>query len=123
MTQIAITILIADDSLFQRTVLGKAAREQGYAVVEARDGLECLDRIRGERPAVVCLDLNMPGLKGQEVLETLAQEGLAVPAIVVSADVQHSTRARCEELGARAFLNKPVAPEAFIEALRKVLHG
>ncbi len=123
MTQTATTVLIADDSLFQRAVLGKAARELGFRVIEARDGLECLEKVRAERPAVVCLDLNMPGLKGVEVLEAMAGEGISASALVITADIQHSTRGRCEELGARAFLNKPVDPARFADALRTVAHG
>ena len=102
------TLLIADDSMFQRFQTTKAVREAGYEVIEAKDGGECLQKAREQHPAALLLDLNMPDPGGIAVLEVLSRELPDIRVAVVTADIQETTKARCLELGAKAFLNKPV---------------
>jgi CheY-like chemotaxis protein len=103
------TIVIADDSMFQRFQTSKTAIAAGFDVYEAKDGQECLRLMLEKRPDVLLLDLNMPALDGLAVLGGLAAEG-AMPArvYVLTADIQDTTRKRCMELGAYACINKPV---------------
>lgn len=101
-------LIVADDSMFQRFQSAKTAKEAGFEVVEAKDGAECLRLVRERRPDVLLLDLNMPDPGGVAVLEALAAEAADVRVCVVTADIQETTKARCLELGAKAFLNKPV---------------
>ena len=110
-------LIVADDSMFQRFQSAKTAKEAGFEVLEAKDGAECLRLLRENRPDVLLLDLNMPDPGGVAVLEALAAEAADVRVCVVTADIQETTKARCLELGARAFLNKPVDHEA----LRQIL--
>lgn len=102
------TLLIADDSMFQRFQAAKTAKECGFTVVEAKDGEECLRLSKEHRPQVLLLDLNMPDPGGLAVMEVLARELPDIAVVVVTADIQETTRARCRELGAKGFLNKPV---------------
>jgi two-component system, chemotaxis family, chemotaxis protein CheY len=115
------TLLIADDSMFQRFQAAKAAKEAGFEVIEAKDGNECLSQARTQRPKAVLLDLNMPDPGGLAVMEILARELPDIRIVVVTADIQETTRARCLELGAAGFLNKPVDPQALGQALRALL--
>ncbi len=112
-------LIIADDSMFQRFQSAKTAKEAGFEVIEAKDGDECLRLVREHRPDVLLLDLNMPDPGGVAVLEALAAEAADVRVCVVTADIQETTKSRCLELGARAFLNKPVDHEM----LRQTLEG
>jgi len=105
-------LLIADDSMFQRFVHAKVAREVGFEVVEAKDGQDCLAKVQAESPQALLLDLNMPGLNGVEVLQALKDQGIALLAMVVTADIQDTTRKRCLDLGVAEFLNKPVDESA-----------
>ena len=111
------TILIADDSMFQRFMHAKVAKNFGYDVMEAKDGNECLELARSVRPDVMLLDLNMPGLGGMEVLKTLRDEGLSMQVLVITADIQDTTRQRCEELGVAGFVTKPVDEAQLKEVL------
>ena len=111
------TVLIADDSMFQRFQAAKTAREAGFDVIEARDGEECLRLAREHRPALLLLDLNMPDPGGLAVMEALAKDLPGIPVVVVTADIQETTRARCLDLGAKVFLNKPVDADALRQAL------
>ncbi|MEF3697907.1 response regulator [Desulfolutivibrio sp.] len=103
------TILIADDSMFQRFQTSKTAVAAGYDVLEAKDGRECLQLVLEKRPDVLLLDLNMPALDGLAVMERLVAAG-AMPAriYVLTADIQDTTRKRCMDLGACDCINKPV---------------
>ncbi|HWQ10272.1 MAG TPA: response regulator [Holophaga sp.] len=115
------TLLIADDSMFQRFQAAKAAKEAGFAVLEAKDGEECLRLAREFRPQALLLDLNMPDPGGLAVMEILARELPDIRIVVVTADIQETTRERCLQLGAREFLNKPVDPAALGQSLATLL--
>ena len=67
------------------------------------------------------LSLLMPDPGGLAVMEILARELPDIRVVVVTADIQETTRVRCLELGAVAFLNKPVDPSALAQALRALL--
>lgn len=115
------TVLICDDSMFQRFMIGKVAKELGHDVLEAMDGQDCLDKARAMHPEVVLLDLNMPVLGGIEVLEALAGEGDTSRVVVLTADIQDTTRARCLALGAREVVNKPLGESPLRDLFRRVL--
>ena len=102
------TILVCDDSLFQRRILTSIVEKNGNTAIEARNGHECLDIARKHKPDLILLDLLMPEYDGFAVLTDAKKEELGIPIIVITADIQDLTRSECLELGARAFLNKPV---------------
>ncbi len=102
------SLLIADDSMFQRFMHAKAAKEEGFEVMEAKDGHECINLARTNTPDIILLDLNMPEMNGMEVLQILAQEKIATKILIITADIQDTTRKRCLELGVKGFVTKPV---------------
>ncbi len=112
------TLLIADDSMFQRFMHAKTAKEEGYEVLEAKDGKECLESALNDKPDVILLDLNMPAMNGMEVLQRLADQGNKSHVLVITADIQDTTKRRCKELGVKGFLNKPVDEEELKRLLR-----
>lgn len=115
------TVLIADDSMFQRFILGKIVQEQGHQLLEAKSGQECLDMALASDPDLVLLDLNMPGLSGFAVLEAFRQHAVRAKAVVITADIQSTTRSRCQELGAVEVLNKPLEEEVLRTLLPRLL--
>ncbi len=114
-------LLVADDSMFQRFQSVKVAKDCGFDVIEARDGDDCLVRGREERPDVILLDLNMPGPGGLAVMEALVRELPETRIVVLTADIQETTRTRCLELGAHGFLNKPVEPDSLRQLLASLV--
>lgn len=101
-------LLVVDDSLFQRMLLGRIAEDCGFVVTQAQNGKECLEKIAEAMPDAVLLDLNMPDVSGLDVLRTLHEEKRLPKTIVITADIQKSTRERCEAYGIVAMINKPV---------------
>ena len=111
-------ILIVDDNDAIRESLTDALTDEGYAVQGACDGTEALEMARRDPPAVILLDLMMPGLDGGTVAERLIQIGCRSPVIVVSADRRVAQRSRA--LGVAGFLLKPFDLDALVELIHKV---
>lgn len=114
------TILIIDDSRFTRSNIAKSLKNSNYEVLEADNGVAGLDMIIKHKPDFVITDLLMPEMDGFELLENLRSKGIAVPVIVMSADIQETTRRRIMELGAKTLLNKPFQSTTLLETLQKL---
>jgi two-component system chemotaxis response regulator CheY len=115
------TILVVDDSGMARRGTRRILEGAGYTVVEAEDGMIALEKYFIDKPDLVLLDLVMKGMYGIDVLTKLRALDAAARVIVLSADIQTSSREMVNEAGAAAFLNKPVAAEELIEAVRAAL--
>ncbi len=105
------TILLVEDDHGVRELAADVLRDEGYDVVEARDGLEALQIVEQHAPlsdhaAVVLLDLMLPKLSGLQVLERLQQAGGAAPP-VVAMSASHAHLSQAAMVGADATLAKP----------------
>ncbi len=114
-------VLIIDDSWLQRMNIGNIIKEGGYETIEAPDGKEGINLIDSRKPDCVILDLLMPEMDGIEVLKTLGDKTKGMPVIVVTADIQSTTRQQCLELGASEIINKPPKKEYLLEVIEKHL--
>lgn len=116
-------VLIVEDSNFQRSLIGSIAEESGFDVLGAENGREGLAAAIEHAPDCIITDILMPEMDGLEMIEAMQKQGQATPFIVVSADIQDSTRARARELGVVSFLSKPVQKAAVLEALAAAFSG
>ena len=116
-------VLVVDDSGMARRGTRRVLEEAGYVVVEAEDGLSALERFMLDRPDVVLLDLVMKGMYGLDVLAKLRELDPGVRVVVVSADVQTSSRDLVRTAGAAGFINKPAAPGQVVKTVAAVLNG
>ncbi len=116
-------VLLVDDSGLARRSTRRLLEAAGYSVVEAQDGLSALEQFAMEKPDVVLLDLVMKGMYGLDVLARLREMDPAVRVIVVSADVQTSSRELVQSAGAAGFINKPAAPGQVVETVSLVMNG
>jgi adenylate cyclase len=108
-------ILIVDDDPLNRRLLTKSLEQDGHRTTELDNGfaaLQALGAADAERPDLVLLDVEMPGLDGIEVLERLkADDELRhVPVIMISGVEDSASIVRCIEAGAEDFLPKPFDP-------------
>ena len=116
-----VKILVIDDSAFQRKILTHLINGLGYDVVTADNGEDGLSQALLQKPDVILTDLLMPEYDGYWLLEQRASQGIAIPVIIVTSDVQTTTMTRCLEMGVVGFLNKPVKAEELQSAIRKAL--
>jgi two-component system chemotaxis response regulator CheY len=114
-------ILLVDDSGMARRAARQILESAGYVVAEAEDGLVALERYFFEKPDLVLLDLVMKGMNGLDVLQKLTEMDQYARVIVVSADVQDSSRALAQSGGAAGFLNKPIDRATLLCAVEKAL--
>ena len=111
------TILVVDDSGLARRSVRRILEGEGYDVIEAEDGMSALEQYFVKKPAVVVLDLVMKGMYGLDVLAKLREIDAEARVIVLSADIQTSSRDLVETGGAHAFINKPVQPAELLAAI------
>ena len=114
-------ILVVDDSGLARRGTRRVLEGAGHSVSEAEDGMVALERYFVEKPDLVVLDLVMKGMYGLEVLAKLRELDPGARVIVLSADIQTSSRRMVDDAGAVAFLNKPVTPEDLLNAVNAAL--
>ena len=113
-------VLVVDDSRMSRKLTIKALPASwGVDISEAANGVEALEQYRMGKAHVMFLDLTMPVMDGYQVLEHLQREGLDTFVIVVSADIQPDMQKRVMELGALAFVQKPVNEDKIIGVLKQ----
>jgi class 3 adenylate cyclase/CheY-like chemotaxis protein len=103
------SILIVDDSRFNREFFCRLVNSLGYVSRTADNGKSALAAIRSTPPDLVLLDILMPQMDGHEVLSHMRRENLLhhIPVVVVSAVDDQSSIARCIEAGADDYLIKP----------------
>ncbi|MEI7434692.1 MAG: response regulator [Methanomicrobiales archaeon] len=118
-----VTVLLIEDSAFQRKVVSSIVKDLGYDVITADNGNEGLNRILTDKPDVILSDLLMPEYDGTWVLEQLKAKGIKTPVLIVTSDVQTSTKDHCMRLGAFGYLNKPVQTDLLKSAIEKALAG
>ena len=105
----ATKIMVVDDEEMVRILIQKALREAGYETISAASGEEALQKLSQppeERPALVLLDIMMPGMSGIEVLKAM-RERFDLPVIMVSGQHDVNTMSETLNLGADDFLKKP----------------
>lgn len=116
------TVLIADDSWVIRQYLSKLLiTNTNYEVIEAVDGIDALEKIETNQPDCILLDLLMPNLNGDDVLETMRKQQIDTPTIIITADIQETTKAKCIKLGAFDFINKPPNEKELLEVVELAL--
>jgi CheY-like chemotaxis protein len=112
-------VLICDDSNLARKQVLRSLPEQWKANVQlAKHGLEALDVLRREPVDVMFLDLTMPELDGVGVLQAIKDENISVKVFVISADIQPEMQSKVLDLGAKAFLKKPVNGDVLVSTLQ-----
>jgi two-component system invasion response regulator UvrY len=117
-------ILIVDDHPIIRTGLRRLlASEPDIEIREAATGREAISAFREDRPALVILDLNLPGLGGLEVIARLKIADPAARILVLSMHDEEIHVTRALQAGAIGYISKNAPPGEIIEAIRRVADG
>ena len=113
-------VLVVDDDFELRSIVGFALRQGGFLVLEAGDGAAALAAISAEQPALIVLDLNLPGGDGLTLLPGLRQL-TASPVLVLSVRSAEEDVVRALDLGADDYLTKPFSPRTLLARIRALL--
>ena len=114
-------VLIVDDNASMRTLLTALLGGQGYEVVGAlEDGNAVMDAIRRHRPRIVCLDYQLPGRNGLEILKDINAEFPDIDVLFITASEDSTIEQRAADAGAAGFLRKPFGQKQVLDELRQV---
>ena len=115
-------ILVAEDNkLIQETLVFKLNKD-GYEVVKAIDGKECLEHLRSEKYDLLITDLFMPFVNGHEIIATVRSEMKSnLPILVLSAAGAEETVLKAFELGADDYMIKPFSLSELSIRVKKLI--
>jgi len=114
------TILIVDDEPQIRRVMRTSLSSNGYSVIEARSGEEALEVVRKERPELVLLDVNMPGIGGLEVCREIREQS-DVAIIMLTVRNTEQDKVLALDAGADDYVVKPFSIEELLARIRAAL--
>ena len=117
------TILIVDDVQTDRELLGKVVSSAGHSPVYASDGDQALSKAKGSAPALIFLDVVMPGANGFQTCRTLKHDEQTkhIPVVLVTSKNTDSDKFWGQKQGADLLIAKPFSPETIVEALRRLV--
>jgi two-component system chemotaxis response regulator CheY len=122
MTTVLKKVMIVDDSRTVRQQVVAALGPAGFEVLEAQDGIEALDRMKGTPDlSLILCDLNMPRMNGLEMLGVAKESGsLSVPVVMLTTEGRTDLIEKAKRAGARGWLVKPFKADQLIAVARKL---
>ncbi len=115
-------ILTCDDEKHIVRLIQVNLERQGYEVITAFNGAECLELVAADRPDLIVLDVMMPEMTGFEVLEALKKnpETAEIPVIMLTARAQDADVLRGWQSGVECYLTKPFNPMELIAFVKRI---
>lgn len=115
------TVLIVEDDVLQREEMSDVLTREGMRVVSVDNGFAAMHQIRRSRPAVVVLDLKMPGIDGLQVARLIQTLDYEPKVILVSGYAKQISRAHQEDLGVFAIIEKPILFSVLTRFIREAI--
>jgi chemosensory pili system protein ChpA (sensor histidine kinase/response regulator) len=114
-------VLVVDDSITVRRVTQRLLKREGYRVALAADGLQALERLQEEKPAVVLSDIEMPRMDGFDLLRNIRIDARLrdLPVIMITSRIAEKHRQHARELGANHYLGKPYSEDELLALVRQ----
>ncbi|MEZ2744845.1 response regulator [Halopseudomonas bauzanensis] len=114
-------IVIVEDDIKLAALIGEFLQSQGLQVELIEDGAEAVERILASPPALVVLDLMLPGEDGLSICRRLREGGFAHPILMLTARSDDQDHIQGLEQGADDFVSKPVRPQVLLARIRVLL--
>ena len=116
-------ILIVEDNENNRILVRDVLQSRGYQTAETDTGEEGLRLARASRPALILMDIQLPGMNGMEALKLLRADADTrdIPVMAVTASAMTHDRQKIMATGFDAYQSKPINVREFVEAVRTVL--
>jgi len=114
-------ILLADDEEALRELLREQLSAQGYAIDEAKDGVEAVEKVQQNTYHLAILDINMPRKNGLDVLRYIREQNLPIRVIMLTGRLGFSVGSESMLLGADEYITKPFDLDYLEMAIKKVL--
>jgi two-component system chemotaxis response regulator CheY len=115
-------VLVCDDAIFMRTMIGDILNQAGFEVVgEAESGLQAVQKYRELKPDLVTMDIVMPDMGGIEAVREICKQDPDAKILMCSAMGQQALVVEAIQAGAKDFVVKPFQPSRVLEAVQRVL--
>jgi chemosensory pili system protein ChpA (sensor histidine kinase/response regulator) len=113
-------VLVVDDSITVRRVTQRLLQREGYRVSLAADGLQALERLADERPAVVLSDIEMPRMDGFDLARNIRNDVRLkdLPIVMITSRIAEKHREHAKELGVDHYLGKPYSEEELLSLVK-----
>jgi len=115
------SILVVDNDQDAIKEIASSLSEQGFEVVSASLWTEAIARIQEKSPDIVLLDLNLPTVRGDALLEFIRETDEHLPVVVVASEVDAGSMERLDKLKANGFVRKPFDPDDLLVVIEHVL--
>ena len=114
------TILLVDDEANIVQLARLYLQREGYTVIDEGDGLRAVERVNADHPALMVLDIMLPGMDGYEITRRIRAQlrFRKLPILALTAKAMKGDREKCLEAGANDYLSKPVDAERLLSMLR-----
>ncbi len=114
-------VLVVDDSLTVRRVTERMLLREGYRVTLAKDGIDALERLAQERPAIVLSDIEMPRMDGFDLVRNLRADPRLhdLPVIMITSRIAQKHRDHAAQLGVNHYLGKPYSEEDLLALIAR----
>lgn len=114
-------VLIVEDDLESRRLAEKILRHAGFRILAVPNVFDAIEAVAHEPPAVIALDISMPGMDGWEFYRYLRSNDRTerTPVVFVTANAFAADRERALAEGASAYITKPYRPSDLVEAIRR----
>ncbi|MBL7069311.1 MAG: response regulator [Candidatus Omnitrophica bacterium] len=113
-------ILVVDDDKKVTEGVGAFLKAIGHDMLMATDGHQAMEFINKEKPVLVLLDIQLPGIPGMELLMTLREKHKDIKVFIITA-YSKDVKWRCDEIGYDEFFEKPIELDPLIEAVQEVV--
>jgi two-component system, cell cycle response regulator DivK len=118
-------ILIVEDNERNRRLVRDVLQFKGYQTIESETAEEGLQLARDRRPALILMDIQLPGMDGITALGRLREDPVtrAIPVMAVTASAMTHDRQKIMAAGFTAYHTKPIRVKEFLEAVRQILES
>ena len=114
-------ILLVEDNEMNRDMLSRRLERKGYAVVCALDGAQAVTMAQSEKPALILMDMSLPGMDGWEATRQIKAVNRTIPIIALTAHAMASDEQKAKEAGCDDFDTKPVELARLLEKIEAQL--
>jgi len=119
-----VSVVVADDHPMWRDAVARDLTDAGFNVVAtADDGHSAVNRTLATRPDVLVLDLNLPGLRGDQVCAAIVKAQIPTKVLILSASAEQRDVLEAVKVGATGYLLKSAGREEFLDAVRATARG
>jgi two-component system chemotaxis response regulator CheY len=116
------TVLICDDAIFMRTMVGDILQKAGFQVIgEAETGAQAIEKYKQLKPDIVTMDIVMPEMGGIDAVREIRKHDPTARVLMCSAMGQQALVVEAIQAGAKDFVVKPFVPSRVLEAVSRVL--